>query len=216
MKSIQIVYLCIISFFLLTGFKLYYNPVESIYTAGDNLAEYEVRFTHTGYMLFYGTLEDCPINPSGKVVLKGRLSGAENVGRYDPIHYTGVLALEINIDICSAKRASNGEDKLCGMTVKGRGRVYTELELDTAGRSAYIKISYDSTRNGRFEKTVFGTCDQEQMAEEEYMTPNETIAAIFNGRDLPKLINHRTLRVGRYIERDGGNETLVEVIRKIR
>jgi hypothetical protein len=62
--------------------------------------------------------------------------------------------------------------------VKGKGRVYTELELDNAGRRAYIKISYDSTRNGRFEKTVFGTCDQPQMAEEEYMTPNETIATI--------------------------------------
>jgi hypothetical protein len=101
------------------------------------------------------------------------------------------------------------------MTVTGKGWVYTELELDTAGRSAYIKISYDSTRNGRFQKSVIGTCDQPQMAEEKHMVPNETIATIFNGRDLPMLVTQRTLRVGSYVETDGGNKTEVNIIRKI-
>ncbi len=213
MKTNQMMLLFFTIGFLLSSFR--FNLVESNKVANNQSAEYEVVFTHTGHVLLHGTLEDCPINPSGKVVLKGRLSGVENVGRYDPILYTGVLELDINIDICSAMRASNGEDKLCGMTVKGNGRVYTELELDTAGRSAYIKISYDSTRNGRFQKSVIGTCDQPQMVEEEFMTPNETIATIFNGRDLPMLSTMRTLRVGTYVEREGRNETVVTIIKKI-
>jgi hypothetical protein len=115
MKPMQIVLLFIAMIFLLSGFKLKYDSIETTIKAGNQLAVYEVNFTHTGYTLIHGTLKDCPINPSGKVVLKGKLSGEENVGRYDPILYTGVLDLEINIDICSAMRASNGEDKLCGM-----------------------------------------------------------------------------------------------------
>ncbi len=47
------------------------------------------------------------------------------------------------------------------------------------------------------------------------MVPNKTIASIFNGRDLPMLTN-RTLRVGRYVETGSGNETVVEVLRKVR
>lgn len=91
-----------------------------------------------------------------------------------------------------------------------------ELTIDTAGRRAYIKFTYDSTTHGRFQKSVGGTCDQAQQAEEEFMTPNETIAAIFNGRDLPMLTTQRTLRVGRFVESDGGNQTVVEVLRKVR
>ena len=214
MKSKQIVPLLIAILFLLPGFKLKNDSIESTRTDGNQLSVYEVNFTHTGHALLHGTLEDCPINPSGKVVLKGKLSGIENVSRNDdPILYTGVLTLEINIDICSAMRASNGEDKLCGMTVTGKGLVFTELELDTAGRRAYIKISYDPTRNGRFEKSVIGTCDQPQMVEEENMIPNETIATIFNGRDLPMLLTNRTLKPGTYTETDGGNKTVVTIRR---
>lgn len=216
MKPFQILLLFGIAVSALTGFKLNHDSAEPIRTTGRDLSEYEVQFTHTGYTLIHGTLEDCEIRSNGKVILKGRLSGEENVGRYDPILYTGILDLDINMDICSAERTASGEDKLCAMTVKGNGRVKTELELDTAGRRAYIKFSYDSTTNGRFQKSVIGTCDQPQQAEEEYMTPNETIAAIFNGRDLPMLITHRTLRVGTYVERDGRNVTEVKVIRKLR
>lgn len=216
MKPIPIFFPVIASVSLLTGFKHNYDSQDSIHILRHDIAEYEVRFTHTGYTLLHGTLEDCGIRSNGKVVLKGRLTGAEDVGRYDPILYTGVLDLTIDMDICSAMRMSNGEDKLCGLTVTGNGRVATKLELDTAGRSAYIKFSYDSTVHGSFRKSVGGTCDQPQQAEEEYMTPNRTIASIFNGRDLPMLIMHKTLRVGRYVEREGQNETVVEVIRKIR
>ncbi len=176
---------------------------------------YEVRLVHTGYTSFNGTPDDCPIRSNGTVTLSGQLSGDENTGPDDPILYTGVLNMEIDMDICSVKRMANGEDKVCGMTVRGSGRVYTELELDTTSGGGYIKIRHDSTAHGRFQKSVGGTCDQPQQAEEEYMVPNKTIASIFNGRSLPMLL-HRTLRVGRYTETEDQNKTVVEVIRKIR
>jgi hypothetical protein len=47
------------------------------------------------------------------------------------------------------------------------------------------------------------------------MTPNETGAVIFNGRDLP-MLTRRTLRVGTYVEKPGDHETVVEVLRKVR
>ena len=53
------------------------------------------------------------------------------------------------------------------------------------------------------------------MVDEEKMVPNKTIASIFNGRDLP-MLTERRLRVGRYVETEDQNETVVEVIRKIR
>jgi len=65
-------------------------------------AIYDVRFSFTGYQSFNGDLTDCPVRPSGTVVLKGLLKGIENVGRPDDdIVYIGVLQLDIDIDICS-------------------------------------------------------------------------------------------------------------------
>jgi len=186
------------------------------HVCNNDLAEYEVRFTHTGYTLLHGTLADCQIRSNGKVTLYGILKGEESGEVEDPVLYFGKLHLEIDMDICSAKRLANGEDKLCSMRVTGNGTVNVELELSdsSTNQDSYIKINYDSTL-GSFQKSVTGDCDHAQMVEEENMVPNETIATIFNGRDLPMLLS-RKLRIGTYIERDGGIETVVEVLRKIR
>ena len=178
-----------------------------------SLSEYEVQITYTGYTALYGSLEDCQIRKNGKVVLRGLLSGNENAGRYDPILYTGVLQLSIDMDICSAMRV-NGEDKFCSMTVKGSGPVTTELEIDTFAGYGYIKIKYDISL-GKFQKSVVGTCDHTQLVEEEKMVPNESIAAIFNGKEL-SMLKDRTLLVRKYVEKDGDFETVVEVLRKVR
>lgn len=205
---------------------LFYNNDEDasniiLIRKGNNhkVAEYEVKLIHTGYIAFSGTLQDCPIRSNGKVVLSGLLKGEETVDAADDIIYTGVLNLNIDMDICSAKRLANGEDKLCGMTVTGSGKVNVELTIYSDGqdsaRDAYIKFEYDSTTHGRFSRSVVGNCDHKEMVEEEYMVPNETIASIFNGRDLP-MLTERRLRVGQFVEREGVHETVVEVLRKIR
>ncbi|OQY96018.1 MAG: hypothetical protein B6D37_03630 [Sphingobacteriales bacterium UTBCD1] len=186
----------------------------------NDLAEYEVRFTHTGYTLIYGTLADCQIRSNGKVVLSGLLKGDESGELEDPVLYVGKLHLEIDMDICSAKRLGNGEDKLCSMRVIGNGPVNVELELSdsSTNQDSYIKINYDSTL-GRFQKSVNGDCDHTQMVEEENMVPDKTIATIFNGRELPMITTRSLGRLvigRRYIERDGGNETVVEVLRKLK
>lgn len=188
---------------------------------GNNtLSVYDVRLTFTGYTTFYGGPPDCPIRPNGKVVLNGLLSGTENVDSDDDITYTGILQLKIDMDICSAKRLPNGEDKLCTMTVTGSGPVKTELELyyngsgQDSARGGYINISYDSTL-GKFEKLVIGDCDVHQVAEEQKMVPNKTIASIFNGVELP-MLKSRTLRVGTYVETGSSGKLEVQVLRKVR
>lgn len=183
------------------------------------IAEYDVKLTHTGYIALYGKVQDCQIRSNGTVTLSGILKGNEAVAADDDIIYNGTLHITINMDICSAKRLANGEDKLCGMTVTGSGSVRTELTIYSDGqdsaRGAYIQFEYDSTIHGRFTRSVVGNCDHREMVEEENMVPNETIASIFNGRDLPMLTDRR-LRIGRFVERDGPHETVVEVLRKIR
>ncbi len=228
-KNKILLFLFAVSLFFSTGFLKKTNTVEdkwkrnigADFTGISDLSEYEVKFTYTGYTTFYGTPEECPIRKNGEVVLSGSLKGIENVGRYDNILYRGVLQLYINMDICSAKRLPNGEDKLCGMTVTGLGNVMTKLEIFPDGqnnaRSAYIQFEYDSTKHGKFGRSVVGDCDHKQMVEEEKMVPNNTIAAIFNGLELPMLTNNRTLHVGRYAEKNSeGGATIVEVLRKVR
>lgn len=196
------------------------NSQFELFRYGSNrkIAEYEVKLTHTGYIAFSGTLQDCPIRSNGKVVLTGLLKGEETVDAADDIIYRGTLQINIDMDICSVKRLANGEDKLCGMTVTGAGPVRTELTIYSDGqdsaRGAYIKFEYDSTL-GRFSRSVVGNCDHKEMVEEEEMVPNETIASIFNGRDLP-MLTERKLRPRQFIERDGLHITVVEVLRKVR
>lgn len=105
------------------------------------------------------------------------------------------------------------------MRVKGIGPVMAEVTIYSDGedraRGGYINFEYDSATLGVFYRSVLGDCDHREMVEEENMVPNETIAAIFNGRDLP-MLTERRLRVGSFVERDGLHVTLIEVIRKIR
>ena len=177
-----------------------------------NLSVYEVRLTFTGYTTFYGTAADCGIRPNGKVTLSGLLSGAEDTSSDDDIMYTGALQLDIDMDICSAERLPNGEDRLCGITVLGCGPVKTELEVQFDQRGGYVKIEDESHE---FIKIAVGNCDKSQIMEEQDMIPNKTIASIFNGTPLPMLTN-RTLTVGRYVETGTSGEMVVEVLRKIR
>ena len=185
---------------------------------GDPTIVYRVRLTFTGSTSLAGNSSDCPIG-NGKVVLSGLLEGSEFVGDADDIFYEGVLNLEItNMDICSMKRLPNGEDMFCSITVTGSGKVKTTLQISSDGRDsvrgAYINIKNDSTLHGSFTRNVGGTCDPEQTNEERKMVPNETIASVFNGRDLP-MLRTRTLRIGSYTDRGGDGVTVVEVLEKI-
>ena len=178
-----------------------------------NFSVYEVRFTYTGYTSFHGTPSDCPIRPNGTVVLNGLLTGAENVASDGDIYYTGILQMDMDIDICSASQGLSGDDtKNCGITVIGSGPMKTELKINFDQRGGYIKTWNES---GGFMKNVSGSCDKGQMDEELNMVPNETIASVFNGTDLPMLTN-RTLRVGRYVVSAAEGELVVEVLRKVR
>lgn len=191
------------------------NPAGSIGTVGGgNLSVYEVRFSYTGYTTFFVGPPDCPIRPNGIVVLTGLLAGVEkNVDPDEDILYTGILQLDMDIDICSSKETGgNPPSVLCGITVIGSGPVKTELKISFDQRGAYIKAENVS---GRFMKNVYGSCDPRQIDEERKIVPNKTIASVFNGTDLPMLTN-RTLRVGRYVETNDGTETVVEVLRVVR
>ncbi len=207
MKKNEIIFLLFILPFLSTSFT---GP-----TVHENdLAEYEVSFTFTGYIPASGGAENCDVNKNGKATLSGILKGNENTGEDDPVLYTGTLQISINVDICSIKREANGEDKFCTMNVTGSGPVKTELELDPSAGYGYIKVKYDQSL-GKFTRSVSGSCDQFQMTEEQKMVPNETQAAIFNGRELP-MLKERTLRKTIYPSDKGAEgETIVEVLRKI-
>jgi hypothetical protein len=198
-----------------------------------NEAIYEVEINFVGYTSFSGTPADCGIRPNGAVTLTGILAGHENLKSDDDIVYTGTLQMFINIDICSMDRKpGTDEDRFCGMTVFGSGTVFTELEINYDsdfsrdasgnvtdsttfrydGRGGYIKIE---NKDGRFRKTVEGDCEAAQIDEEWTMVPNKSISSIFNGKDLPMLVQ-RTLKVGTYrFTDDQGNITQVRVIRKI-
>jgi len=181
--------------------------------SSGSLSLYEVRFTFTGYVSFHGNPIDCPIRPNGTVVLTGLLGGAEKVTSDADINYSGTLQMDMDIDICSAKSGLSGDDaKNCGLTVFGSGPVKTELKILYDGRGAYILTKNESPK---FLKSVTGSCDQEQMDEEFNMVPNETIASVFNGTDLP-MLTHKTLRVGRYVIKNDEGETVVEVLQKVR
>jgi hypothetical protein len=179
---------------------------------GNKLSVYEVRFTFKGYTTFYVGPPECPVRSNGKVVLTGLLSGLESVAADDDITYIGTLQLDIDMDICSTKREPNGsEDKFCVMTAIGAGPVSTELQIYYDQRGGYIKIENNTND---FIAVVIGDCDRKEMAEEQDMVPNKTIASIFNGYALPVLTN-RTLRVGSYVITGDMGETVVEVLRKI-
>ena len=145
--------------------------------------------------------------------LNGLLAGAEKVAPDADINYSGTLQMDMDIDICSSKPGLSGDDaKNCGLTVFGSGPVKTELKILFDGRGAYIQTKNESPK---FLRSVTGSCDQEQMDEEFKMVPNETIASVFNGIDLPMLTN-RTLRIGRYVNKSAEGEFVVEVLRVVK
>jgi len=169
-------------------------------------ASYEVRFTYTGYTTFAGTAADCPVRTNGTVKLFGTLQGMENVREDDDIVYTGILQLDIDMDICSVKLGD--PPKACSITVTGSGPVKTELTINFDARGGYIKIR-DTTSRG-FRKNAVGSCDLAEIYEERTMIPLKTIATIFNGLDLPSL-TQRTLQPGRYVSRIAEGEIVIEV-----
>jgi len=224
-KEKSILILFIVPLFLSTSFL-------SINRKKSNFSSHEVEFTFTGNVALYGTPKDCGLFSPDTVTLKGVLSGNENFlvntndpqGRktYEPVSYAGVLYLNIKMSVCSVRRDKNGEDHWCIMTVKGEGPVITELMIDTAAGYGYIKIDYDSTglaNRGKYAKFkgkhVYGTCDPEEMKEEEdNNVPNNTIAAIFNGLELRCLKDFPILRAGKTCTDSGiDGKTMVSVIR---
>jgi len=213
-KEKKILILFIVPLFISTSF-LNIDRKKSTFTS------HEVEFTFTGNVALYGTPKDCGLFSPDTVTLKGLLSGDESVhpGDYDPVVYAGVLHLNIKMAVCSVKRV-RGEDQFCIMTVNGEGPVITELMIDTSAGYGYIKIDYDSTNSklanlGKFKKHVYGTCDPQEMKEEEdNNVPNNTIAAIFNGLELRSLKNSPKLIAGNtYTESGPGGTTVVKVIR---
>lgn len=199
-----------------------------------NEAIYEVEINYVGYCSFSATPAECGIRSNGTVTLTGQLAGVENLKSDDDMRYTGTLQMFINIDVCSMDRKpGTDEDRLCSFTVYGSGKVFTELEINYDsdfdrdasgnvtdstkfrydGRGGYIQIE---NKDGRFRSTVEGDCEAQQINEEKTMVPNKTIASVFNGKELPMLVQ-RTLQVGTYRYTDEqGNITQVRVIRKIR
>ena len=213
-KNNLLILLFIIPLLLLTSFLKKTNVVDHK-NKSSNISSYEVKLTFTGYTSLYSSdpLQDCDIRKNGRVILSGVLSGKENVNPDDDIEYTGVLQDSIDMDICSVKRLPNGEDKFCNMTVTGSGPVNAELKIYSDGqnnaRGSYIKINYDATL-GKFRRKVVGNCNSEEMVEEENMVPDKTIAAIFNGTELP--INTRTLIKGKtYVETGPSGKLEIEV-----
>ena len=224
MKKEKLIMLLLISSLLIstgfikkTGAKKYKQTYNTAEHKKNNNVSHEVVFTFIGTTALYGTPKDCGIFSPDTVVLKGVLSGDENVGRHEPVSYSGVLHIKIKMAVCNAKRV-NGEDQFCIMTVNGDGPVYTDLDLDTAAGYGYVKINYDSAslvklgKFSKFTKHVYGTCDPQEMKEEEDdNVPNNTIAAIFNGCELRSLKNTPKLRPGKYSESGPDGTTTVEV-----
>jgi hypothetical protein len=173
---------------------------------------YEIQFTFTGYLSFFGNTSDCPTRSNGKVILTGLMSGSKDLEPDDDMSYTGNLQLDIDIDICSTKQGLNGVDEFCSMTVMGSGIVKAELEIYYDQRGGYINIEDE---NNEFIKLVFGSCNKNEMYDEQDMVPNKSIASVFNGIDL-LMLTDRTLQVGRYVERVDGSEMIVEVLRVIK
>ncbi|HEX6848665.1 MAG TPA: hypothetical protein VF144_16885 [Chitinophagaceae bacterium] len=211
------IFLLFITPFLFSDSSKQDKIIDNLFTdtiISKAMSAYEVRFSFTGYQSFNGDLTNCPVRPSGTVVLKGTLEGNENPERDDDdIVYRGTLQLDMDIDICSVKGEGDNA-KPCAITLTGSGLVKTELAIYYDGRGGYIQIR-DTTSRG-FRKNASGTCDQGEVNEERTMIPLKTIATIFNGLDLPMLTT-RTLRAGpsQFFHIDGG-EVLVEVLRKVR
>jgi len=207
MKKEKIILFSLISSILISTGFIEKKKVED--KSRSTFTSHEVEFKFIGNTALYGTPKDCGILSPDTVVLKGILSGEERVVKDDFVTYRGVLQLSIKMAVCNVIRV-NGEDKWCIMTVTGSGPVETELNLDTAAHEGYgyINIEYKPTL-GAFSKNVHGTCDPQEMKEEEdNNVPNNSIASVFNGLELRSLKKVPKLQPGIYPPDSGPNGTI--------
>lgn len=190
-----------------------------------NNSVYEIHLSYKGNILVDGDPKNCKgMRPNGETRIYGYLKGNENVGRFDPIRYTGVCLFTINMDICTVDRNSNGEDEFCVLQVTYVGDVTVDLEIDsTTEQGGYIKIAEKPGLLSPLLKKVSGSCTSKLIAGEYQNVPDNCVAAVFNGRQLSMLIDVatgrplKTLKVGEYREKDEeGNITRLKVLRKVR
>lgn len=190
---------------------------------------YLVTFDYFGYTSLGGDLTNCHVRRNGEVFMTGVLYGDENVGRYEPVIYRGHTWMGIDMDICSVERDEQKDppDQFCNMSVGAFGGVTVELTLDTSAHEGYgyIQIHYDPTKDRSWSnKTVVGSCFS-QLGGELQNIPDNSIASVFNGRELPMLIDRssgypkplRTLIEGEtYSQTDKeGNTTVIKVEQKL-
>jgi len=177
------------------------------------LTSHQVEFTVTGFTSLFGTDPNvCGARTNGHVILSGLLSGDETVSSEDDVDYSGVLQLDIDIDVCSVMRLSNGEDKECSLSVFGYGPIPVELQIREGARGGYIKFNENYPGPSLpFISNVTGSCDVEQTDEERKMVPYKTIASVFNGFELPMLTG-RTLYPGQWHEGAAGFQITVNVL----
>jgi hypothetical protein len=182
--------------------------VNDDYAGAPRRSVYEVRLTFAGYTgSFAGA--DCPgVRRNGSAVLTGLVAGDESVASDDDIEYEGVLQMDTNVDLCEVtRRAGSSEDMFCAITVVGSGPLNAQLSVYADDRGGYIKAK---KAPGTFVANVSGTCDQAAIREERSSFPDNSMANVFDGNELP--LPSGPLRVGRYTD---GDLTL-DVLRVVR
>lgn len=167
---------------------------------------YEVRLTYVGSTGSMAGAEGCPVRQNGRVMLTGLIAGSDDVRPDDDINYRGVLQMEADIDLCEAT-GPDGATRLCAIRAIGAGVMNTELTVYADNRGGYVKVS---KAPGAFLTSISGSCDAALIDEERSAFPNDSMAVMFNGQELP-LSQSGPLQVGRYA--DGG--VLVEVLRVV-
>ncbi|HZJ61869.1 MAG TPA: Calx-beta domain-containing protein [Chitinophagaceae bacterium] len=193
--------------------KIITNFLLNVAGSGTNrLTSHQVEFTVTGFTSLFGTDPNvCGARTNGHVTLSGILTGVETVDPADDVNYRGVLQMDMDIDVCSVMRLSNGEDKECALSVFGYGPIPVELEIREGARGGYIKFDDYQGASLPFISNVSGSCDPEQTDEERPMVPYKTIASVFNGFELPMLTG-RTLYPGQWHEGAAGFQIAVNVL----
>lgn len=173
-----------------------------------NAAIYEVRFTFRGHLGSLANAPDCPVRRDGKAVMSGQISGVEKTARRDDdIVYSGVLQLDVDIDLCESVRDGNGEDRLCRITVVGGGPVNVDLSVYADDRGGYVQAR---RAKGVVGARAEGTCGTRANDEELKTFPDKSQANPFNGTELD--LPSGPLRPGRY----ENEEAVLEVLKVIR
>jgi hypothetical protein len=174
--------------------------------ADPRTAVYEVRFTFDGHLGSLSNAPDCPVRRNGRVVMTGQVAGLEVVPFGDDVVYHGVLQLDVDIDLCEGT-GEGSSARLCAISVAGGGPVNVELSVYFDDRGGYVTATQ---AKGPFAAKAGGTCGQEAIDAERDAFPDDSMANIFNGIDLP--LPSGPLRVGRYAEEN----VAMEVVRVVR